>query len=544
MTSPTGQARSVRWLRWPLLVLGLALLTRAPVFVYPYFLKDEPTYSTLAVAMLEGRPLYVEAVDHKPPAISATYALIHTLFGTYRLHPVHAVSILVVALTALLITAAARRWGLESRASRLAGLLYLLFSVVGPGKDMLTANAELFMLLPTAGAVLLYLLARPRAAPGPKTPGAALLLVAAGALGGLAFLYKYQGGAVLGTLCCLELARSWRHPGRLLGVLLAIGVGVALVIGGVVLWYWHLDEQAALAFWAWTYPLHYSGLLTTGEILRNALVMTPQWAGPCLALLVTAAWGVWRLGCSRPVTGPGPAPAAPPPRAVLLLGLLWLLWGLVGVAAGGRFFLHYYLQALPGLAVLAAPVWCEVLSGQHGRRWRQVLVVGAIGPVLAFGVANVADHRIRPHVAAAVEAHRTIGEWVAAHSTPAEKVFVWGNSPEIHHFSGRGLGTRFPFTNYHSGKIWGTIADEEGAPDAVLIPCPEAWPMLLADLDRRRPALIVDAAAAGLERWRGHAATRYPELATRLARDYRQVATVAGAPIYRRRETISSPPAP
>ena len=45
----------------------------------------------------------------------------------------HAVSILVVALTALLITAAARRWGLESRASRLAGLLYLLFSVVGPG---------------------------------------------------------------------------------------------------------------------------------------------------------------------------------------------------------------------------------------------------------------------------------------------------------------------------------------------------------------------------------------------------------------------------
>jgi hypothetical protein len=61
-----------------------------------------------------------------------------------------------------------------------------------------------------------------------------------------------------------------------------------------------------------------------------------------------------------------------------------------------------------------------------------------------------------------------------------------------------------------------------------------AWRMLFADIDLRRPAWIVDAAAAGLDRWQGHAIERYPCLASLVASRYRRVATVAGADIYER----------
>ena len=38
----------------------------------------------------------------------------------------------------------------------------------------------------------------------------------------------------------------------------------------------------------------------------------------------------------------------------------WLAVSAIGVAAGGRFYPHYYIQLIPPLAVLAAPYYAEL----------------------------------------------------------------------------------------------------------------------------------------------------------------------------------------
>jgi hypothetical protein len=58
--------------------------------------------------------------------------------------------------------------------------------------------------------------------------------------------------------------------------------------------------------------------------------------------------------------------------------------------------------------------------------------------------------------------------------------------------------------------------------------------MLLSDLDRRRPALFVDAAAAGWDGYDKFPLARYPRLRAYVDQNYRQVDVRAGVVLYRR----------
>jgi hypothetical protein len=58
--------------------------------------------------------------------------------------------------------------------------------------------------------------------------------------------------------------------------------------------------------------------------------------------------------------------------------------------------------------------------------------------------------------------------------------------------------------------------------------------MLLDDLDRRRPRLFVDAAAAGWDGYGKYPLARYPRLRDYVARNYRAVEAPAGVVLYER----------
>src|SRR5213078_4498851 len=78
-------------------------------------------------------------------------------------------------------------------------------------------------------------------------------------------------------------------------------------------------------------------------------------------------------------------------------------------------------------------------------------------------------------------------------TTPDERIFVWGNSPQLYILARRPMGARFSFCNYMTGESPGTPT-ETGRWNADRNQLPAAWEMLFADLERRRPALFVDAA--------------------------------------------------
>jgi hypothetical protein len=134
-----------------------------------------------------------------------------------------------------------------------------------------------------------------------------------------------------------------------------------------------------------------------------------------------------------------------------------------------------------------------------------------------------------------------VATYLRVHSSPDDRVFVWGDSPELYLFSERGQATRFPSSNYQTGKIWGSPLIEVDATDTDRHVVTEAWPELLDDLEREHPLFVVDAAEGGMSGFGRHPIARYPNLARIVARDYRRVATIDGIPIYRAIDGCSDP---
>jgi len=181
-----------------LLLLTACLGLRAVALVRPCLSDDEATYCVVGREMLAGRVLYRDVVDHKPPLIYLTYAATQELGGPVGgMRLLHLLSILVVLATGLLLGRVARRLAIDRGESELgdpealaAAFLYVVFSTTLFDFDSLAANCELFMLLPLTGSVLVYLRS---ALPDMGRAG----LFGAGALIGLAMLYKYQAGVQL-----------------------------------------------------------------------------------------------------------------------------------------------------------------------------------------------------------------------------------------------------------------------------------------------------------------------------------------------------------
>ncbi len=381
----------------------------------------------------------------------------------------------------------------------------------------------------------------------------------AGALVVVSALFKYQGAAIAAPLALLafyDRRPAGHRPdeprvGQSLARLAAAAFGGLVVLAVFVGLYWRQGELPALVFWAWTYPLRYAGSLAAATFAFNAAKMTGLWllvsAGP-LALVV-AGWGVVHAATreaaeaavndvSEAGGASARASAAVPLRA---LAIVWAAGAVLGIASGGRFFLHYYLQLLPPLALVAG-IGLERLIGSGSAGAKRLLVVAAAvtgGTLAVTWGLNAADFRLHRDRARHDAIYREVGAFVRSHSEPGDRILVWGNSPEIYYYADRSMGTRFPFCNYQSGKIWGTAADEPGATidsSQVLEP---AWQMLLSDMERRQPAFVVDAAAAGLDRWEGHAIGRYPRLAAIIEAQYRPVAVVNRVVVYARRDVLA-----
>src|SRR5216683_7194170 len=82
----------------------LILIPHVPAFFHRLLDGDEAIYGSIAALMNLGGPLYAEGgVDNKPPGIYWVYAITFRLFGMYQMTAVHAIAILVIASTCVLI---------------------------------------------------------------------------------------------------------------------------------------------------------------------------------------------------------------------------------------------------------------------------------------------------------------------------------------------------------------------------------------------------------------------------------------------------------
>ncbi|GLW48278.1 hypothetical protein Stsp02_39400 [Streptomyces sp. NBRC 14336] len=456
------------WRRLLPLLLLLACLTRVPSFVHPLWNPDEGYLAVQARILAHGGELYETVVDRKPPLVPWLYQGAFALAGSDSLLPVRLLAVLAHLLTAaLLASLARRRWG--DAAGRTAGVLYLLISVGLNPEDAQAAGFEVFILPCTAAAV--WCADRRRWA-------------AAGLAVGCAFLTKQTGGAVLLPVLWLS-GPSWAG-------LLRIGAGAVLPVLAAAL----LTDPSGFLFWTVTGSGAYASF--TGSelhVLARALANSALLAGACAGVLAPLVRGVRnrRGDCAD----------------------LWLWAGssAAAVVTGFHFFGHYYLQLTPPLALLATAALRHLPSPRRTRALATTALCGAL--FLTWGFLAP-----RPELTHA----QRLAEAITRHTTPHDRVLLWGMHPETYWLSDRAPATRYLtagfLTNYSGGRNGPSVGERYAMKNA--------WRTFHRELAQQAPRLIVDDS-----RGKPYAPDRIRPL-RRLLEGYEEVAVVGGAVLYAR----------
>jgi 4-amino-4-deoxy-L-arabinose transferase-like glycosyltransferase len=467
--------------RLVVVVLALTALLRLPAFFVDVFNSDETFLATQGQVIREGGDLYREAADRKPPLVPYLYAAVQTITGTTDLWSVRVAAMLAAAATAILLALEARRRH-GRRAMWVAGVLGTVALVSFAPQDGQAANFEIFMLPLTVAGVMAARRGR----------GAS-----AGVAIGFATLAKQTGAATLLPIAFTMLERRDRRG------LVEVAVGfagplvlAALFVGPRQLFYWTVLGNGS-----------YVGLDSASALVLTMFVlMTLGWAACNVPILWTLPRS-WRA--RRRLSSDGQSDTDL---------WLWALSGAVSVAIGLRFFGHYYLQLVPPLVLLSAGVLAHA-----SRRAVRATVAGA----LALGVTfSAAGYFLTPF--GDEPRYESVSRYLAGRAAHDDRVFVWGNVPEIYWASGVRPATRYFATQSllvenHAGRTEVPAADELD---------PQVWTWFFRDLRSHPPRFIVDTSKTDLRGADRSPLAKYPRVDDYVDRHYRLDRTIDGFRVY------------
>ena len=504
MTSvPTHSSRQFR-----LAALGIVLLTvaiRLPSLLHPQPIDSEAMYSVVANEIVDGGRPYADAVERKPPLLFWTYAAIFKVAGKFDWKALHMVA-LVWTLCAMAGLYVIGRELFDRNTGLIAALFYSVFQPWWTWKT-LAFDAEMLMNLPIIWAWAIAF--------GRSSSRLRPELFPAGALLGAAFLLKQPAAIAavpLGIYLLLPSYRASRSLTRTNSVIQAtiFTVGFFAVLGlvTIVLWkqgilhdafYWTIaDHDIPHVFW------------------QKGIVITLAFLGVCLPLVIGAMMAcrdkseIW---------------ARRPPERTALFGLL--VASAMGAAAGARFYPHYYVQLIPPLALLAAPyyarLWSRTIRPPH---WllRPAVTYAWLGlTVIAFSIEHwtrLAPRRVPSEAA----------RYLSTHSSRDDRIFVWGQTPEIYLDAYRRPASRYITTFPLTGYVFGGPIPGFDTRRRIL---PGAWTTLEQDFARHPPTYIVDIQPDPESAQ--YPMKNFPILAKLLAERYQPVAHTAEGVIYRMR---------
>jgi hypothetical protein len=476
------------------IVLAVALLAvRLPSLFQPMG-ADQALYAYVAERIRGGGLPYRDAWDQKPPAVHFLYAGLRTLWAGDAVVP--AADLAAAAMVAFLLFKVGERAG-PAGTGQASALLFLFLSnpaftrVAG---IRLRSQCETFIAVAVTAALLLLVLKSPKRqskgrAERRATPPTPAALFAAGVLFGVAFTLKYNAAvfAVAGVTT-LWLARAL-SPGGLVrlsaGFLVpALAIPLVFALGGALR---PLIDATIL------YNLEYSG-----ETYRSPLdVARYLITFPIERARFDALWTLGGVGCLVLLAG------APGSRE-RLIPVVWVAAACVSIAINGsRGLPQYFVQANPALALAAgwggALAWTW-LRAAHLRAARPIAVAILVVVSIAVWRVNQFDKLAeqtlfdaryalgwmprdaylarydddRKYSAVASDA---LGKFLAEHSQPADRVFVFGFTCAAYLEANRASASRF----FWSRPV--IVGFNQGRPGY-------GTDGLLADLDINRPAVI------------------------------------------------------
>ena len=474
----------------PAVVAVVVAVAHIPEFAHRLLDGDEAIYGTIAALMNMGGDLYgAGGVDNKPPGVFLVYSLTFRVFGAYQMTAVHAAGFIAMTATCVVLYFTARELA-GRKAGLLAALFYGLLTAAGNPR-LLATNTEILMMLPLAGSFLLMLRR--------NWFWSGVLLVAAGAF--------RQSAAV--NLLLVPFAIAWLTSTRSAAIArFTTGLVAGLAAGSLVIlatstpqgfWRWTIQTLTGYASVNWTPAFVW--LRAKDSIVPFVVDMAVMWIA-AIALAIR-----WRDLDAR-----------------VRLTVLWLVVAMAGSLAGGHLSWHYFIQAMGPLAVLSAVAFTRF---QLRRIVATAAVIGIVVPAVAWWAFDLTADPLTYDFSPPVPQHMEVAVYVASHTSPSDRVFIWGDWPAVYVESDRDMASRFP------GFLRG-FARGSDVPPNNWDTAPDVWPLLKSDLDAHPPALIVDTAAAGWSDFAKYPMSNYPVLADLVATRYHQVAVVDGVVIYAR----------
>jgi len=502
MDVPTHRSRQFYFAAFGIILLTVAI--RLPSLLHSQPLDSEAMYSVVANEIVDGGRPYADAVERKPPLLFWTYAAVFKIAGKFNWKALHIVA-LVWTLCAMAGLYVIGRELFDRNTGLIAALFYSVFQPWWTWKT-LSFDGEMLMNLPIIWA---WAIAFRRNSSRMRPE-----LFAAGALLGAAFLMKQPAAIAAVPLGIYVLLPSYRASRSLTrtnsiiqAAMLTAGFFAALSLVTIVLgkqgilhdaFYWTIaDHDIPHVFW------------------QKGILLTLTFTGTCLPLIVGAIIAcrdkdeVW---------------AGKTAERTALLRLLAA--SAIGAAAGARFYPHYYVQLIPPLALLAASyyarLWSWTIQPPHWLLRPKVTYAWLVLTVMALSIAHCIG-------LASQCASSEAGRYLFTHSDSADRIFVWGQSPEIYLDAHRRPACRYITTFPLTGYVFGGPIPGFDTRSRIL---PGAWTTLEQDFARHPPAYIVDVQAD--PKTAQNPVKNFPILAKLLAERYQPVARTAEGVIYHR----------
>jgi len=431
---PPSHRRRLAWIAALALLPPLVLALRWASFLPSVIDWDESLYLLQAREWLRGRWPFSGVWDLHPPGAPGLIALAFLLLGE-QIGTVRLLGAACVTATGYGLFALVRVAGGPPALGYGAAVLYAGHSVLLGG---LASNTEI-LFAPFVVAALVIALGGALRDEAPRW----WRLLAIGAMIGPALLIKQvvfpEGCLAFAVLVGPALLAGAMPARRLLLFALAYAGLCALptaLLGGAY------ALRGEFGVW-WESMIEAPFLYAAGRVsAEQALwrIVTAALALRWLLLLALGAGFAFRS-------------SVPELRRLAAFGLLWLAVAALAVAGPGMFFPHYFLIALPPLALLAA-LGALMLSRLATPRRAGALMLAAVAAVSADVLATDLQPRLaRGFALGSPDTPRRIAALMNEELRPGETIFVPNYQPVVYFLTEAALPTRFPFPVHLTGSF-------------------------------------------------------------------------------------------
>ncbi len=480
-----------RWMSRAGICFGLAALAailRAPTIVSRFFDADEAAIGLQAMVVRSGGTLYTDIFDRKPPLPPLLYAASFSMTSSTDVRLMRVLVLVLLALCGMLVALDCwRRWGPVS--AWWGGVLMITGAMALFPADAGAANYAHFALLPGTAAILW---SRRGTLPSAFAGGVAL---------GVAVLCRQSW--LLGVVpACLSvgLYGRWRNVVPFLtgGSLAVATTGFYAPFGRF--WEWNVTDSPGFVFAGTNlWSAAGKGLASIAGFASFHPVVT-------VATVISIAAGITALKQGK--------------LPVDIDLWLWVASGLAAWAAGLRFFGHYWLQVVPPLVVLSVPV----VSRWSGRARTRAIVWLVVPAIVAWAFLFVpGSFHDRPDPS-------RLADFVMAHTSSTDRVFIWGSFPEVLVEADRLPAGGLVHTDFVVGRSGGRNDPRKDLPNAL----PAARDIMLASLARVPPELILDTSTSDELGYSKFPTSLVPQLDSMIHADYLKIAVVDGVTIWQR----------